>query len=60
VFVVVPAGEGLAKSAGVFNGAEAVREAGAVFQGAELTFRIGIVVRNMGPTMYSGDAEVGH
>ena len=32
VFVVVPAEEGLVKSAGVFDGTEAVREARAVFQ----------------------------
>ena len=47
VFVVVPAKEGLAKPTGVFDGAEAVREARAIFQGAELAFRIRIVVGNM-------------
>lgn len=48
VLVVVPAEEGLAKPTGVFDGAEAVREARAIFQGGELTFRIRIVVGNMG------------
>jgi len=36
------------------------RELGPVFHGAELTFRIGIVVGNMGPRMCFSDAEVGH
>jgi hypothetical protein len=49
VFVVVPAEEELTKTKGVFDEAKAVREARAVFQGAKLTFRIGIVVGNMGP-----------
>ena len=60
VFIVVPAEEGLAKPAGVFDGAEAVREAGALFQGTELTFRIGVVVGDMGPGMRFGDTKVGH
>ena len=60
VFVVIPAEEGLAKAASVFDGAEAVRKARAVFQGSELAFRIRIIVGNVGPGMCFGDAEVGH
>ena len=59
MLVVVPAEEGLAKPTSVFDRAEAIREAGSVFQGTELTFRIRIVVGNMGPGMCLGDAEVG-
>lgn len=44
VLVLVPLEEGLTEAAGIFDGAEAIREAWAVFQGAELAFRIGIVV----------------
>ena len=60
MFEVVPAEERLTKTTSVFDGAEAIGEARAVFQGAELTFRIGIVVGNMGPGMCFGDTKVGH
>lgn len=38
VLMVVPLKEGLAKTAGVFDGAEAIRKTRPVFKGAELTF----------------------
>jgi hypothetical protein len=38
MLVVVPLKEGLAETASIFDGAEAIRESRTVFQGAELTF----------------------
>ena len=38
VLVVVPLKEGLAETAGILDGAEAIRETRPVFQGTELTF----------------------
>jgi len=59
VLVVVPLEEGLAEATGIFDGAEAVREAGAVFEGAELTFRIWIVIGDMRPAVGFDDAQIG-
>ena len=38
VLMVVPLKEGLAETAGILDGAEAIRETRPVFQGTELTF----------------------
>ena len=38
VLMVVPLKEGLAETAGVLDGAKAIRESGTIFKGAELTF----------------------
>ena len=54
VLVVVPVEEGLAVCAGVFDGAEALRELGSVFQGFELGFGVGVVVGDMGAMAESG------
>ncbi|SPE23403.1 hypothetical protein SBA2_1230004 [Acidobacteriia bacterium SbA2] len=59
VVVVVPAEEGLAKPTGVFDGAEAVREARAVFEGPKLAFRIRIVIGDMRTAVGFDDAQIG-
>ena len=59
VLVVVPLEEGLAETASVFDGAEAVRETRAVFEGAELAFRIRIVIGDVWTAVGFDDAQIG-
>src|SRR5438552_1622549 len=57
---VVPLKEVLTKGSTVLNGAEAIRKFRAVLHGSKLTFRIWIVVGNVGSAVGLGDAKVRH
>lgn len=59
MLLVVPAEETLAEAARVLQSAEALREFRTVLQRLELTFREGIVIRDMRPAQTSGDSEIG-
>jgi hypothetical protein len=54
VLGVVPAEEVLAEGASLLDRGEAVGEAGAVFEGFELRLRVGVVVRDVALSAYSG------
>lgn len=58
--VVVPREKSLRMDAAVLARAEAVRKIRPVLHRAELTFRIGIVVRNVRTAVRFCDAQVGH
>jgi len=55
---VIPTEEGLAKSPGVLQAAEPLREIRAVFEGFKLSFRIGVVITRMGPTVRLGHPQI--
>ena len=46
-------------SPGILDCAEALREVGPVLEGLELRLREGVVVRDMGPAVRLGHAEIG-
>jgi hypothetical protein len=58
VLLVVPGEEELRKRAAVLDGTKAVREIGPVLHGAELTFRVRIVVGDMGAAVSLGDTLI--
>ncbi|KFB73513.1 MAG: hypothetical protein AW09_001226 [Candidatus Accumulibacter phosphatis] len=55
---VVPRKELLAVDAGIFDTTEALGEFGTVLQGLELGLGVGMVVREIGPAVALGDAEI--
>ncbi len=59
VLVVIPAKERLTERPRILEGPETIRELGAVLEGLELTFRVRIVVGDMGATVGLGDPKVG-
>ena len=59
VLVVIPAKERLTERPRILEGPDTIRELGAVLEGLELTFRVRIVVGDMGATVGLGDPKVG-
>ena len=59
MLIVVPREEKLRMEAAVLDATEAVWEIGPVFHSAELTFRIRVVIGNIGTAMSLGDSEIG-
>jgi len=55
---VIPGKESLAKGSGVLYTAESLRKIRAVFEGFKLSFRIGIVITRMGPTVRLGHPQI--
>jgi hypothetical protein len=54
---VIPGKESLAKGSGVLYAAESLRIIRAVFEDFKLSFRIGIVITRMGPTLCANNDE---
>src|SRR5271165_3401358 len=58
VLAVVPAKKVLTEGACVLDRAETIGKLRSVLEGFELTFRAGIVIRDMQPTVRLGDSQV--
>src|SRR5713226_10076400 len=59
VLVVVPPKKTLTESTTVLDAPKAVRELRSIFQGSELALGIGIVIRDVRPTMGFRDTQIG-
>ena len=60
MLMVVPGKERLAKIPRVFDGSETIWKLGPVLEGFELALRVRIIVRDMGPAMSLGHAQISH
>jgi hypothetical protein len=58
VLAVIPTKKLLTERASILDGPETLRKLGPVFEGLELTFRVRIVIRDMGPTVRLGDPQI--
>src|SRR5664280_3832818 len=58
VLAVIPAKKVLTEGACVLDRAETIGKLRPVLEGFELTFRVGIVIRDMRPTVRLGDSQV--
>src|SRR5665811_1695267 len=59
VLAVIPAKKVLTEGTCVLDRAETIGKLRSVLKGFELTFRVGIVIRDMRPTVRLGDSQVG-